>query len=420
MPIDPTAIPSPPDASPSDDDRHYRMRVLPDLSSVDAATWNALARHPEPGPTVPALQPFVRYEFLRALERSGCVGAQTGWLPRHLLIESPSGPNGANGMDARPLVGALPMYVKGHSYGEYVFDWAWADAYERHGLDYYPKLLSAIPFTPVTGRRLLAADGDGRRLLAAGLMQFARDSGLSSLHVLLPDEDDEPALRAAGLSIRKGVQFHWRNRDYRDFDAFLADLTQPKRKKIRAERRKVREAGVTVERLDGAELRESHWAFFHACYQATYRQHHSTPYLNERFFMDIGESMPEHLMMAIASLDGRPIASSLVLRDETRLYGRYWGALEHVPCLHFELAYYQTIEAAIERCIPLIEGGAQGEHKMARGFEPVATASAHWLRHAQFARAVDDFLRREDRMIDGYLDELAERTPFRPADPLTR
>ncbi|MFT4101278.1 MAG: GNAT family N-acetyltransferase [Burkholderiaceae bacterium] len=385
------------------------MRVLSDLSQVDAATWNALARHPRPGPEFASLQPFVRHEFLRALERSGCVGARTGWLPRHLLIESPDG----------RIAGALPLYAKSHSYGEYVFDWAWADAYERHGLDYYPKLLSAIPFTPVTGRRLLAGDDEARRLLAAGLMRFAADSGLSSLHLLFPDEIDEPALRDAGLSIRRGVQFHWRNRDYRDFDAFLDGLAQPKRKKIRAERRKVREAGVTIERLDGADLRESHWAFFHACYRSTYRQHRSTPYLNERFFLEIGASMPEHLMMAIASRDGRPIASSLLMRDDRRLYGRYWGALEHVPCLHFELAYYQTIEAAIERRIALIEGGAQGEHKMARGFEPVATVSAHWLRDARFAEAVDEFLRREDRMIGGYLDELAERMPFRARPALT-
>lgn len=377
----------------------YRMRLVDDLATVASADWNSLAAASGSG----RAQPFLRHEFLHAMEASGCVGAGTGWLPRHLLLE-----------DARGrLRAAVPLYLKSHSYGEYVFDWAWADAYQRHGKRYYPKLLSAVPFTPVTGPRLLAADDRAREAAARALMRLAAESGLSSLHVLFPTESEAALLEARGAMQRRGVQFHWRNEGWADFDAFLAALSQPKRKKIRAERRKVASAGLAIERLAGKAIAPADWAFFARCYENTYAEHGSTPYLNLAFFERIGALLPEHLVLVVARDGARPIACSLLVVDDERVYGRYWGALEQVPCLHFELCYYQAIELAIERGLAVIEGGAQGEHKMARGFEPVETRSAHWLAEPAFADAVERFLEREGGMVGAWLDELDERSPFR-------
>jgi predicted N-acyltransferase len=379
----------------------YRMQVLDDIGAVPAAEWNRLIAPPYD------TQPFLQHAFLHALERTGCVGGGSGWLPRHLTMRDEAG----------ELRGAVPLYLKLHSYGEYVFDWAWADAYRRHGLRYYPKLLSAIPFTPVTGTRLLAVDESARAALTTGLMQIAARDKVSSAHVLFPTPQEAALLADAGMMLRQGVQFHWMNRDFTDFESFLAALSQPKRKKIRAERRKVREAGITLRRLEGSMITDRDWSFFVQCYEATYLAHGSTPYLNEAFFRTLGEQMPGNLLLVVAERAGRPIAASLILKDARRMYGRYWGAIESVPCLHFEVAYYQTIEAAIEGGFESIEGGAQGEHKMARGFEPQATHSAHWLAEPAFAQAVDRFLEREGAMMDSYLDELSERLPFRRAGP---
>ena len=377
----------------------YRMRLVDDLATVASGDWNSLAAASGSG----RAQPFLRHEFLHAMEASGCVGAGTGWMPRHLLLE-----------DARGrLRAAVPLYLKSHSYGEYVFDWAWADAYQRHGRRYYPKLLSAVPFTPVTGPRLLAADDRAREAAARALMRLAAESGLSSLHVLFPTESEAALLEARGAMQRRGVQFHWRNEGWADFDAFLAALSQPKRKKIRAERRKVASAGLAIERLAGEAIAPADWAFFARCYENTYAEHGSTPYLNLAFFERIGALLPEHLVLVVARDGARPIACSLLVVDDERVYGRYWGALEQVPCLHFELCYYQAIELAIERGLAVIEGGAQGEHKMARGFEPVETRSAHWLAEPAFADAVERFLEREGGMVGAWLDELDERSPFR-------
>lgn len=364
------------------------------MTEIDPRQWEAL-RH---GDT----QPFLSHAWLGLLESSGCVTEETGWRPLHLVLER-----------NHQLVAAVPLYLKGHSYGEYVFDWAWADAYRRHGLDYYPKLLSAIPFTPVPGTRLLAADAPAREALAQALIELARESGVSSLHVLFPDPEEATLLESAGAMIRRGVQFHWQNEGWPDFEAFLASLTQPKRKKIRAERRKVAESGVSFRRLSGRDISEADWAFFCRCYDNTYAEHHSTPYLNREFFTGLGERLPDSVVMVIAERAGRPIASSLLMRDAQRMYGRYWGAIETVPCLHFETCYYQAIEAAIEMGIQVIEGGAQGEHKMARGFSPQPTVSAHWLAEPAFADAVQRFLEREGNAVSGYLDELNDRTPFK-------
>lgn len=366
------------------------LEVVESLAGVAPDEWNALA-----GP-----QPFVRHEFLSALMRTGCASPRSGWAARFLLLRR-----------AGALEGAMPLFLKTHSYGEYVFDWAWADAYERHGLAYYPKLLCAIPFTPVTGPRLIARRDADRRVLAAGALEMARE--LSSLHVLFPDAGEARLLEQEGMLLRRTVQFHWRNDGYADFEAFLARLSHARRKNIRQERRRVRDAGVTLRRLQGAEIRGSHWEFFSRCYRGTYAAHHSTPYLNLAFFKALGAALPEAVMMVLAEREGRSIACSLFLQDGDALYGRYWGASEHVPLLHFECCYYQAIEYAIERRLQTFEGGAQGEHKLFRGLLPVETFSAHWLAHPRFFRAVEDFLERERAGIARYVDELCEHSPYR-------
>jgi uncharacterized protein len=345
------------------------IKVVESLAGVDAAEWNALA----------GMQPFVRHEFLSALIDTGCASARSGWLPQFLLVRR-----------AGALVAAMPLFAKSHSYGEYVFDWAWAEAHERHGIEYYPKLLGAVPFTPVRGRRLLGAD---KNLLVEAALELARES--SSLHVLFPAEDELPALLGQGMMLRRTVQFHWRNDGYADFEDFLRRLTHARRKNIRQERRKVREAGVSISWRQGNAIERRHWEFFNRCYRRTYAEHRSSPYLSLDFFLRIGATLADNLALAIAERDGRPIACAFFVQDDERLYGRYWGALEHVPLLHFECCYYQAIEHAIARGLKVFEGGAQGEHKIFRGLLPVEAPSAHWLAHPKFARAVEDFLQRE-------------------------
>ncbi|WP_313170922.1 GNAT family N-acetyltransferase [Massilia oculi] len=376
---------------------NYRTHIVSDLSEVGQASWDALVQA-QAAPT-----PFLSYAFLHALHASGSASPDTGWQPQFLLLFD----------EQDVLAAALPLYVKGHSYGEYVFDWAWADAYQRHGLDYYPKLLSAIPFTPVAGSRLLARDAEARAALVDVLCATQRATEVSSTHVLFPPEEEAQQLRDAGFLLRSGVQFHWLNQGYRSFDEFLATLEQKKRKNIRAERRKVAQAGVTLRRVRGADATREDWVLFNRCYRNTYREHHSTPYLNLDFFLRIGATMPDNILLVIAEKEGRAIAASLVIHDQDTLYGRYWGALEHLPCLHFEAAYYQPLEFCIEQGIATFEGGAQGEHKMARGFLPTRTWSAHWLAHPSFADAVERFLEREAGGIKDYMDELNERNPFR-------
>ncbi len=370
------------------------VRILDSLADVAPEQWDRLAGG----------HPFLSHAFLHAMNETGCASEQTGWLPQFVTL-----------WNGDTLAGALPLYLKTHSYGEYVFDWAWAEAYNRHGLEYYPKLLSAIPFSPVSGPRLLAPDAATRRLLIDAAMSLAHR--LSSLHCLFPPEEEAREWQAAGLMLRQGVQFHWKNQGYADFEAFLSQLSHDKRKKIRQERRRVREAGVVLTRFCGADITAEHWTFFTHCYNLTYRAHHSTPYLNLAFFERLGQTMPENVLLIIAERDGRPIASTLNIFTEEALYGRYWGATEHVPMLHFEACYYQALEFCIERGIKLFEGGAQGEHKLARGFLPTRTWSAHWLQHPRFADAVEDFLVRESKGIERYVDELNEHSPFKAATP---
>lgn len=366
------------------------FQVVDSLAGVDPAEWNQLA-----GP-----QPFVRHEFLSALIDCGCASARTGWLPQFLLLRR----RGA-------LAAAMPLFAKSHSYGEYVFDWAWADAHERNGVEYYPKLLCSVPFTPVRGQRLLAAGAADRQALIAAALELARQT--SSLHVLFPHEEEAHALAQHGMLLRRTVQFHWRNEGYPDFEAFLARLNHARRKNIRQERRRVRDAGVRFRWLEGRAIERKHWEFFNRCYRTTYSAHRSSPYLNLDFFLRIGAVLPQHLVMILAEREGRPVASALLVRDEATLYGRYWGAVEHVPLLHFECCYYQAIEYAIARGLLVFEGGAQGEHKIFRGLMPVETLSAHWLAHPRFARAVETFLEREGAGIERYVNELCEHSPFR-------
>ena len=368
------------------------VEVADSLASVPPSQWNALAGD----------HPALRHEFLHALHETGCACPDTGWDPCYLLVR-----------EGGALAGAMPLYLKSHSYGEYVFDWAWADAYRRHGLDYYPKLVAAVPFTPVPGPRLLAADDGHRALLARGALELARREGASSLHYLLPFPDELPVLESAGLMPRRGVQFHWRNAGYADFEAFLATLNHDRRKKIRQERRRVREAGIEFSWIAGGDVDAGLWSFFTRCYDDTYRRHLSTPYLNREFFARIGRNLPGNVVLFVARRGREPVAAALCLRSATRLYGRYWGAAEQHAGLHFEACYYQAIEYAIAHGLEAFEGGAQGEHKMARGLMPVETASAHWLAHPQFAAAVGDYLRRERMGMAEYIDELREHAPFR-------
>ncbi|URI08987.1 GNAT family N-acetyltransferase [Aquincola tertiaricarbonis] len=383
------------------------IRVHEDPAALDAEAWNALLAA-QPSPT-----PFLRHEYLLALHRSGSAVGATGWSPAFLTVEQDG-----------QLRGACPLYLKSHSYGEYVFDWAWADAYERHGLAYYPKLLGAVPFTPVPGTRLLATDEATRTLLVQAIGAFARQAQLSSAHLLFIDEADRAAFERAGWLMREGVQFHWSapaGQPWGSFEDFLASLQREKRKKIQQERRKVQEAGVSFSVHQGSEIDDDLWDFFHRCYTLTYQAHHSKPYLKRAFFAEMARHLPQHWLMFVAwrgeGAQRERIGASLIALDPQRrvAYGRYWGSTAYVPCLHFEACYYQPLAWCIAQGYQRFEGGAQGEHKMARGLLPVKTASAHWLADPRFASAVADFLAQEGAGIGAYVDELKERNPFRPA-----
>ncbi len=389
----------------------YVIRVLGSPTEVDSSAWNSLLE------TQKHAGPFVRHEYLSALETSKSADKRSGWESCFVTIW----------LDDE-LVAACPLYLKSHSYGEYVFDWAWANAYAQHGLEYYPKGVVAVPFTPVPGARLLAKDSETRELLIQALIAFCPEQELSSLHLLFIADEDLEACKAAGLMLRHTVQFHWKNRsvegdsgtvDYESFDSFLASLNQEKRKKIKQERRKVAEAGVTFRTLRGNEITQADWDFFYSCYERTYLEHGNAPYLTRNFFKEMAAKMPENWLIFIAERAGHPIAASLIALnnpDEPKVaYGRYWGALERVDCLHFEACFYRPLEWCIANGYERFEGGAQGEHKMARALMPVKTTSAHWLAHPSFADAVEKFLEREGRGIENYMEHLDDRTPFKKA-----
>ena len=397
----------------ANDEDDYVIRVSDSPDVIDAGQWNSLLSAQNDA------TPFMRHEYLAALQLSGSAVSATGWQTHFVLLEKGS-----------RLVGACALYLKNHSHGEYVFDWSWANAYAQNGLPYYPKAVVAVPFTPVPGSRLLAENSADRARLAAGLVQWCKARQLSSLHVLFSSPQDRDACVQAGMMPRHTVQFHWNNTDpgYADFDAFLGSLAQDKRKKIRQERRKVAEAGVSFRWAEGTAISAEDWEFFYRCYERTYLEHGNAPYLNRRFFSAMATTMSENWLLFVAERGGRPIASSLIAikpsgtRDRVEFqpdrqgavaYGRYWGALERVDCLHFEACYYQPLQWCIENGYQRFEGGAQGEHKLARALLPVMATSAHWLAHPAFADAVEKFLAREGEGVSDYLGELRQRSPMR-------
>ena len=387
----------------------YVIRISHSIHVVDAQTWDRLLRtqsHPTP---------FMQHAYLAALQDSNSACPATGWSPHYITLSQ-----------GGELAAATVLFVKDHSYGEYVFDWAWARAYQEHGVPYYPKGVVAVPFTPVPGSRLLARDAAARQRLLQSVVALCSQLGLSSLHLLFGADEDLQAAQQAGLMLRQTVQFHWNNAvpGYRDFEEFLTSLTQEKRKKIRQERRKISSAGVQFSHFRGRDISDAHWDFFYQCYERTYLEHGNAPYLQRDFFDCMARDMPDNWLLFIAKRNGNAIASSLIGLEEHPsagnlsmprrvAFGRYWGALERVDCLHFEACYYQPLQWCIENGYHRFEGGAQGEHKMARALLPVITSSAHWIAHPGFASAVLHFLEREAQGIDNYVQELEMRSPLR-------
>lgn len=368
------------------------IKIIETISDIPATQWDALAEN----------NPFLKHAYLSALQETGCATPETGWQAQFITL-----------WEGEQLLGGMPLYLKFHSYGEFVFDWAWADAYQRNGLRYYPKLVCSVPFTPATGPRLLAQTPELRAQLLRAALELAHEPGISSLHLLFPYESQAEEMQAQGMMLRRGVQLHWRNAGYADFDAYLASMRRDKRKKIKQERRKVSDAGITFQHIRGEQITPEQWGFFVRCYEHTHVQYNSPQPLNLEFFQRIGATMPEHILLIIASRDGQPIAGAINFYNHDTLFGRSWGALEYHPGLHFETCYYQAIDFCINNRIDLFEGGAQGEHKLARGFLPSVTWSAHWLAHPQFAKAVEEFLKRETGGIDQYMDELNDSNPFK-------
>ena len=380
-----------------------RLTVHDAIADITPEVWNLLAGD---------AYPFLRHEFLLAAEQTGCVSGDAGWAPRHLVLER----------DGR-TVGAMPLYQKAHSWGEFVFDWAWARAYEQAGLSYYPKLVSAVPFTPAPSRRLLLADPAdtaAARALVDGAIALAERAACSSLHVLFPTAEELPLFHEAGLKLRKDCQFHWHNRGYADFEQFLQTFTASKRKKARRDRRRVSEAGIRFRRLKGDEMDMRTWEQVYRLISITFMRRGSLPYYNLDFFLRIGAALPDSVLVIVAEMHAEPIAAAVFYESPDALYGRYWGSDGHHNALHFETCYYQGIDYCIEKGLELFEPGTQGEHKISRGFAPQSTWSAHWLAHPRFLSAVEDYLEEEARYVDRYIESVDARSPYRddgPADP---
>ncbi len=376
-----------------------KVTVHDSMSDISRADWNTLAGDD---------YPFLRHEFLQLAEESGCVAPDNGWSSRHLTIS-----------DGGKLRAAMPLYQKSHSWGEFVFDWAWANAYDQAGLNYYPKLVSAVPFTPAPSTRLLLRDSDDAEA-AAGLLQagvtLATDSNCSSLHVLFPSSSDLPHLEKAGLLIRKDCQFHWHNNNYRDFDEFLATFTSVKRKKARRDRRRVAESGIQFRRVKGRQIDASTWSEVYRLISRTFMLRGSMPYYSESFFRGISEQIPEGILIVMAELDSKPVAAAVFFESNSHLYGRYWGSDGHYDSLHFETCYYQGIDYCIESGKQIFEPGTQGEHKISRGFSPVSTWSAHWLAHPEFSSAIENYLGEEGKHVDRYIESVDSRTPYKEHD----
>lgn len=373
-------------------------RLIEGMKDIAPLDWDALAN-----PPCRPRNPLVSHAFLSALERSGSATAETGWQPVHVVLE-----------DKERVIGVAPMYVKSHSYGEYVFDHAWAQAFERAGGEYYPKLQVAVPFTPVTGPRLLTGGHEGARAaLAQALTAFARRLEVSSLHITFPTEDEAAALASQGFLQRHDQQFHWHNEGYRDFTDFLDRLSSIKRKNLRRERTQALANGIDVEWISGTDLKEHHWDAFFAFYMDTGSRKWGSPYLTRAFFSLVGESMADEILLVLAKRNGRYVAGALNFIGGETLYGRNWGAIEHHPFLHFELCYYQAIEYAITKGLKVVEAGAQGAHKLARGYLPARTYSLHWIAHAGLRDAVARYLKEERRAVGEEMEALSEHAPFR-------
>ncbi|MEE2690004.1 MAG: GNAT family N-acetyltransferase [Pseudomonadota bacterium] len=375
----------------------FSARTVSSIEEIGRDRWDRLA-NPDPN----NFNPFVAYDFLHALEASKSVGGESGWLPGHIALEQ----SGA-------LTGVAPLYAKAHSQGEYVFDHHWADAYERAGGRYYPKFVAAVPFTPVPGPRLLAADSDNRAALAAAAVEVARRTGASSVHANFLRVEDQDAFLLAGALPRTGVQYHWFNRGFGSFDDFLSTLASRKRKAIRRERREAVEAGLVIKRLQGDAIEERHWDAMWAFYQDTGSRKWGRPYLTRSFFRLIGESMADRCLLIFAERNDAPVAGALNFIGGDALYGRYWGCTEDYPFLHFELCYHQAVEYAIAHGLSRVEAGAQGEHKIARGYEPVVTLSAHWIADPGFRTAIERYLESERAQTGTEIAALAAMTPFR-------
>ena len=380
---------------------NYVIEVQGSMRNVSAKDWDALLET-QTEPT-----PFMRHAYLSAMEESGSASAQSGWKLQLVTLRHAMPPK------LGQLAGAAVLYIKPHSYGEYVFDWAWADAYQRHGLNYYPKAVSAVPFTPVPGSRLLADSSQSQSALLSAMVELAQNEDWSSLHLLFLSNDDLQVTETAGWLSRHTVQFHWHNAAYEDFDDFLKALNQEKRKKIKQERRKVADAGVVFKAFEGVQIQSADWDFFYQCYAQTYFEHGNAPYLNRDFFQRMQDTMPENWVLFIAEKNGQRMACSLIGLGNNVAYGRYWGALERVDCLHFEACYYQPIAWCIAKGVERFEGGAQGEHKMARALLPIKANSAHWLAHPGFADAVEKYLEKEGHGVAAYLENLEGRSPLK-------
>jgi predicted N-acyltransferase len=376
--------------------RTTQVAVHDSIADIAADDWNRLAGDDFP---------FLRHEFLLAAERSGSVSPETGWHASHLCYVHNS-----------ELRAAMPLYRKDHSWGEFVFDWAWARAYEQAGLSYYPKLVSAVPFTPAPSRRLLlrdAADTEAASVLLRAAVDLAHDTGCSSLHVLFPDAGDHSHLRNAGFRLRKDCQFHWHNDGYKNFDDFLAAFSSAKRKKTRRDRRRVTEAGITFRRLHGGDIDPSTWSIVYRLISITFLRRGSLPYFNQDFFVELSRTQPDNLLVIMAEKNNEPIAAAVFFESEHILYGRYWGSSGHYDALHFETCYYQGIDYCIDTNKQLFEPGTQGEHKISRGFVPVPTWSAHWLKHPEFFAVIADYLDQERQHVERYMDAVDEHSPYR-------
>ena len=384
-----------------------RIRIVPAIADIPAQAWDACANPAESEFQKSPYNPFISHAFLSALEASGSATARTGWQPQHLVAEAPDGA-------AR---GVAPCYLKSHSRGEYVFDAGWAEAYERAGGSYYPKLQVSVPFTPASGRRLLVAPGESaegvREGLAAGLVELAKLRDASSVHVTFAPENEWTLLGAHGYLQRNDQQFHWENGGYGCFDDFLGCLAARKRKAIRRERAGALEHGIEVQRLTGSDLTESAWDAFFEFYMETGSRKWGRPYLTRKFYSLIGATMADKVLLVMAKRAGRYIAGAINFIGADALYGRHWGAIEHHPFLHFELCYYQAIDFAIQNKLARVEAGAQGEHKLARGYMPVTTYSAHYIADPALRRAIADYLKRERAYVAAAGSELAAMGPFR-------